>query len=82
MIPETLREYKEINGLTIQKLAEKLNLSYAYIAYLITGRSKPSRKLAERISQQTGIPILGLLYPEKFEKKEWSEDAKKKNDRS
>lgn len=80
MIPETLRELKEIKGLTIQELAQELGLSYAYVSYLITGRAKPSRKLAERISEQTGIPIMGLLYPEKFGKKEGSEDAKKKND--
>lgn len=82
MIPETIREWKEINGLTVQEVAERLGLSYAYASYLVSGRAKPSRKLAERISEQTGVPLLGLLYPEKFEKKEWSEDAKKKNDRS
>lgn len=82
MIPETLREFKEINNLTIQRLAEELGLSYAYVSYLVTGRAKPSRKLAQKISIITGVPLLGLLYPEKFEKKEWSEDAKKKNDRS
>lgn len=76
MIPETLRELKEIKGLTIQELAQELGLSYAYVSYLITGRAKPSRKLAQRISEQTGVPIMGLLYPEKFEKKEEKNDDK------
>jgi transcriptional regulator with XRE-family HTH domain len=76
MIPETLKDWKELNGLTIQQMAERLKLSYSYVGWLLRGRYKPSRKLAERISAETGIPVEGLLWPERFAKKEIKDEKK------
>jgi len=70
MRPETLREWKRLNGLTIQQMANRFNLSYGYMSWLLCGKYKPSRKLAERLAEETGIPVEGLLWPERYEKKE------------
>lgn len=58
-----LREFKEKKGLTNARLADMFGTSEIYMALLLTKKRAPSRKLALKISQQTGIPVLNLLYP-------------------
>lgn len=70
MRAETLREWKELNGLTTQQVAEKFRLSFGYTQWLLQGRYKPSRKLAERLSAETGVPVEGILWPERYGKAE------------
>ena len=61
---QNLREFKEKNGLTNPELAQALGTSEIYVSLLLNGRRIPSRKLAQRISSLTGIPVLNLLYPQ------------------
>ena len=64
MKPRTLREYKENKGFTNPELAKALGTSEIYVSLLLNGKRNPSRKLAQRISALTGIPVLNLLYPQ------------------
>jgi transcriptional regulator with XRE-family HTH domain len=64
MKPRTLREYKENKGLTNPELAKALGTSDIYTSLLLNEKRIPSRKLAQRISALTGIPVLNLLYPQ------------------
>ncbi len=61
---QSLREFKENKGLTNPQLAKTLGTSEIYVSLLLNGRRIPSRKLAQRISSMTGIPVLNLLYPQ------------------
>lgn len=61
---QSLREFKENKGLTNPELAQALGTSEIYVSLLLNGRRTPSRKLAQRISVLTGIPVLNLLYPQ------------------
>ena len=50
----------------LKKLAEDLNTTYLTIYRINEYRQKPSPKLAKKIHEITGIPILHLLYPEDY----------------
>ena len=69
MKPKTLQEWKKLNGLTVQEMANMFGLSYGYMGWILQGRYIPSIKLAERLSAETGVPVEGILWPERFEKK-------------
>ena len=59
-----LTDYKEKEDLSGTELARKLGITDAHLSMIIRGRRVPSRKLAQRISSLTGIPVLNLLYPQ------------------
>lgn len=59
-----LTEYKERHGFTGRELARRLEISEAYLSQVLSGQRTPSKKLAQRISALTGIPVLNLLYPQ------------------
>ncbi len=59
-----LAEYKEKRGLSGADLAKEFGITTAHLSMLMSGKRSPSRKLAQRISEKTGIPILNLLYPQ------------------
>ncbi len=61
---QSLREFKENKALTNPELAQALGTSEIYVSLLLNGRRIPSRKLAQKISTLTGIPVLNLLYPQ------------------
>lgn len=58
-----LRQYKEQNGLSGRALAQALGISESYLSEVLSGQSSFSKKLAQRISEITGIPVINLLYP-------------------
>jgi transcriptional regulator with XRE-family HTH domain len=64
MSKRSLSEFKESKGLTSQELARMLGVSDAHLSMILSGQRSPSRKLAQRISEKTGIPVLNLLYPQ------------------
>jgi transcriptional regulator with XRE-family HTH domain len=59
-----LAEYKEKKGLTSRDLAELLGISESYLSEVLSGKRSFSKKLASRVSEKTGIPLLNILYPE------------------
>lgn len=59
-----LADYKGKNGFTGRELAKHLGMSEAYLSQVLSGQRTPSKKLAQRISSMTGIPVLNLLYPQ------------------
>ncbi|MHB1702863.1 MAG: helix-turn-helix transcriptional regulator [bacterium] len=59
-----IKKYCLENKITQKKLAKKLNISENWVSFIISYKETPSPKLAKRISDLTGIPILTLLYPE------------------
>ncbi|NLH75552.1 MAG: helix-turn-helix transcriptional regulator [Acidobacteria bacterium] len=58
-----LVEYKAKKGLSGSELAREFGITNAHLSMLLSGKRIPSRRLAQRISEITGIPILNLLYP-------------------
>jgi transcriptional regulator with XRE-family HTH domain len=64
MSKRSLSEFKQAKGLSNQELAKLLGVSDAHLSMILSGQRNPSRKLAQRISEKTGIPILNLLYPQ------------------
>jgi transcriptional regulator with XRE-family HTH domain len=60
-----LVEYKEKNGLTGRDMARHFEISESYLSEVLSGQKTPSKKLAQRISALTGIPVLNLLYPQR-----------------
>lgn len=60
----SLAEYKEKSGLSGRVLARELGISEAYLSQVLSGQRSLSKKLAQKISEKTGIPILNLLFPQ------------------
>lgn len=60
----SLLEFKKNKGLSNQAMAKLLGISDAHLSMILSGQRIPSRKLARRISEKTGIPLLNLLYPQ------------------
>ena len=65
MIIANLVEFKEKKGLSGRELAHQLDISESYLSEVLSGQKTPSKKLAQRISALTGIPVLNLLYPQR-----------------
>lgn len=63
MSKRSLSEFKKVKRLSNQAMAKLLGVSSAHLSMILSGQRTPSRKLAQRISERTGIPVLNLLYP-------------------
>jgi transcriptional regulator with XRE-family HTH domain len=63
MRPANLMEFKEKQGIQGIELAKRLGITAAHLSMILNGKRTPSRKLALKISQQTGIPVINLLFP-------------------
>lgn len=63
MSKRSLSEFKKVKRLSNQAMAELFGVSNAHLSMILSGQRIPSRKLAQRISERTGIPVLNLLYP-------------------
>jgi len=64
MSKRSLSEFKKAKGLSNQEMAKLLGVSDAHLSMILSGQRAPSKKLAQKISEKTGIPILKLLYPQ------------------
>lgn len=58
-----LIDFKESNNFSNKDLAKLFGVSEIYISFLLNKKRTPSKKLAKKISEITGIPILNLLFP-------------------
>lgn len=67
MSKRSLSEIKKNKGLSNQAMASWLGISDAHLSMILSGQRIPSRKLARRISEKTGIPLLNLLYPQEVD---------------
>ena len=66
-VGETVRSRRESLGLTQRSLAEKLGVEASHIAFIESGRRKPSLKLIARLADVLGIDrqrLLILVRPE------------------
>jgi transcriptional regulator with XRE-family HTH domain len=66
-VGETVRSRREALGLTQRSLAEKLGVEASHIAFIESGRRKPSLKLIGRFADVLGIDrqkLLILVRPE------------------
>lgn len=61
VIIENLKHYREQSSLSQAKLAEKSNLSTNYISEIESGRSLPSIKSIEKISNILGVKPYQIL---------------------
>jgi transcriptional regulator with XRE-family HTH domain len=52
----TLTDYRKQRGLTLQQVADKLNVSVGYISHLETGRTTLSKEMPKRLATAYGIP--------------------------
>jgi len=64
---ETVRSRREGLGLTQRSLAQKLGVEASYVAFIESGRRKPSLKLVARLADTLGLDrqnLLILAHPE------------------
>jgi transcriptional regulator with XRE-family HTH domain len=64
---ELLRARRAALGLTQRSLAQKLGVQASHVAFIESGRRKPSLKLAARIAETLGLDpqeLLILVHPE------------------
>lgn len=47
----------------LTNLAEAVGVSRSYLCDIRKGRSRPSKELAQRISEITGVPVASLMRP-------------------
>lgn len=59
-----LAQYKDKNGLSGREMARRLEISESYLSEIMSGQRSLSKKLAKKINEKTGIPLLNLLYPQ------------------
>ena len=71
LLASNMKVYRKTLGLTQDKLAEMLNISYNYIALIETGRRFPSIKMLERIAKalkKDTIELFSIKHIESLEK--------------
>ena len=61
ILASNIKLYRKTLGLTQEKLAEMVDISYNYIALIETGRRFPSLKMLERIAKVLQKDTLELL---------------------
>lgn len=49
----------------ITRMANKVGITPAHMAYIVKRQRKPSARVAEKLEEVTGIPMLVWLCPEK-----------------
>lgn len=58
-----LGQYKARKRLSGKEMAQLLGISESYLSEVLSGHRSLSKRLALKISDKTGIPVLNLLYP-------------------
>src|ERR1700758_982509 len=64
---ETVRRHREASGLTQRSLAQRLGVEASHVAFIESGRRKPSLKLVARLADVLGLDrqeLLVLAHPE------------------
>lgn len=56
-----LRHYRLHNALTQTEFGRRVGLSQAYVYFLESGRRRPSLEMLDRLCEQLGVPMSGLL---------------------
>ena len=54
-IGNTIKEYREKNGISLRKFANMLNVSFAYISYIENGKMIPSSAVIKKLAEVLGI---------------------------
>ena len=67
ILASNVKLYRKSLGLTQEKLAEMINISYNYVALIETGRRFPSLPMLERIADALQKDTLELLSIKKTE---------------
>ena len=62
MLYTNLNEFRKEKGLTITELAREFGITTTHLSMILSGKRFPSRKLALKISEKTGISPINLLY--------------------
>lgn len=65
LIGQRIERLRRINGVTQEMLAEKVDLSRVYIAYIEAGKRKPSLESIVKISQALNSSIDNILIGNK-----------------
>lgn len=64
-IGDTIRKYRKENGLSLRKMAELLDVSFAYISYIENGKMTPSSFVIDKLSDVLGLPrqeVVSQIY--------------------
>ena len=72
ILASNIKLYRKTMGLTQEKLAEMINISFNYIALIETGRRFPSLKMLERIARvlkRDTLELFSIKSTELSEKK-------------
>ena len=78
---ETIRRHRGAFGLTQRSLAQRLGVEASHVAFIESGRRKPSLKLVARLADVLGLDRQNLLIQAHPEAKELIEQAKPKERR-
>jgi transcriptional regulator with XRE-family HTH domain len=73
---ETIRRHREALGLTQRSLAQKLGVEASHVAFIESGRRKPSLKLVARLADVLGLDRQDLLIQAHPEAKELIAEAR------
>jgi len=60
-----LKSYIEKEKITQAELAKRLEVSVGLVSLYLGGKRKIGKKVAPKVSELTGVPILDILYPQK-----------------
>lgn len=57
----------EKDGLTQGAIAQKAGIQRQYLNEIMSGKQHPSRKLALRLQEITGISVYSIMFPKELE---------------
>lgn len=66
----TIRQMREMRGMTQEQLSNASMLSRAYVANVEAGRKKASQKAVARIADALRVPQISIIVPELDEQRE------------
>ncbi len=63
MYKNKIREYRKIEGMTLEEMAEKIGISTGYLCHLEKGtRKNPSTKIMEKVAKVLGRNIAEIFF--------------------
>lgn len=60
-IGATIREMRQMRGLTQDQLSQEAMMSRAYVANIEAGRKRPSMKVVARIAEALHVPQISII---------------------